>query len=179
MKELLDRIVTPPFKPRAYNVTAHVKFLKHFTIFESRATYGSSHYDPKGIQIILEPIVSDDELGDAAWEVLRAARFVPPDHPDWDMFDKSITPEEEKAYHARLMKRATVKSRKQLYAASILVTMRREDGVITLHTAVPVTGGFRGYKGMPQEHLPDTITNEALGRALRDITTQALAQDWG
>lgn len=178
MKELLDRLVNPPVARRAFNVTAHTKMLKHFSVLESRATYRSSHYDPKGIQIIIEPAVSDEQLGEAAWEVLRAARFVPPDHPDWHMFDKSITPEEEKAYHTSLMKRAGVKSRKQLYAGSILVTMRRENGIITLYTAVPVFGGFRGYKGMPKETLADTVSNADLGRALRDITAAALAQDW-
>jgi CDI immunity protein len=178
MKELLERLVNRPVERRAYNVTAHLKILKHFVLLESRATYRSSHYDPKGIQIILNPDLSDADLGESAWAVLRAARFVPPDHPDWDMFDMPLTPEEEKAYYARLMKRAGVRSRKALYAGSVLVTMRRENGVITLHTAVPVFGGFRGYKGMPQEHLPDTITNEALGRALRDIAAAVLVRNW-
>jgi CDI immunity protein len=178
MKELLDKIIKSPFKPRAYNVTAKALMLKHFIQFESLATYGSAHYDPKGIQIILDPAAGDVDLGEAAWEVLRAARFVPPDHPDWQMFDKFMTPDEEKAYYAPLMKRAGVRSRKQLHGGGVLVTMRRENGVITLQTAVPVFGGFRGYKGMPQEHLPDTITNEALGRALRDIAAAVLVRNW-
>ena len=178
MKELLDRIIKQPFKPRAYNVTADVAMLKNFILFESRATYGSDHYDPKGIQIILGPSASDDDLGESAWEALRAARFVPPDHPDWHMFDKLMTPDEEKAYCAPLLKRAGVRSRKQLHSGGVLVTMRRENGIITLHTAVPVTGGFRGYKGMPSETLPDTIANADLGRALCSLTNAALAQDW-
>jgi len=165
---------------RAFHVRASVTIYRQYILLESMASYGSSHLDPKGLELFLAPKASDAELGEAAWMVLRAARFVPPDHPDWDLFDRSWTLDEDKAYHARLMKQAGVKTRKALYVGAVSVTMNREDGIITTHPSIPHGGnGFRGYKGMPQEHLPDTITNEALGRALRDITTQALAQDWG
>lgn len=171
----------PPIPaPRpSYNVAANVMMYRHFILLESLASYGGSHSDPKGLSLFLEPSASDYDLGEAAWMVLRAARFVPPDHLDWSLFERSWTLEEDRAYHARLMKRAGVKTRKALYAGGLMVGMQREDGFISLHTALPHGGnGFRGYKGMPKETLPDTIGNESLGRAIRGITTAALAQDW-
>ena len=152
---------------------------RHFILLESLASYGGSHSDPKGLSLFLDASACDHDLGEAAWMVLRAARFVPPDHPDWSLFERSWTLEEDRAYHAGLMKRAGVKTRKALYAGGLLIAMSREDGMISLHTALPHGGnGFRGYKGMPKETLPDTIGNADLGRALRDITAAALAQDW-
>ena len=156
---------TPP--PRKYHVRAHVNFFQRLIELESWATYHSSHWDSKGLHLHLDPAASDIELGEAAWAVLRAARFVPPDHPDWSMFDRSWTPEEDRAYHAGLMARAGVKSRKALYAGAVSVSMEREDGVITLSTSVAHgNNGFRGV-GLADVVLPDTVGPEALAQALR------------
>jgi CDI immunity protein len=180
MTNTLQRFVNPPAPRRAYHVRASVTFYRHYTLLKSLVSYGSSHADPKGLEIFLDTSVSDHDLGEASWLALRAARFVPPEHSDFHILEEGWTLDEDRAYHARLMKQAGVKTRKALYAGAVSVTMNREDGIITLRTSIPHGGnGFRGYKGMPQENLPDTITNEALGRALRDITTQTLAQGWG
>ncbi len=120
---------TPPAEP---SKSAEVEVYRQFTRIISQATYGAAYPDPKGVEYILPNDISDLDLGAKAHAALAASRFLTPDHPEFKEVMRFPTKEEEKAYYARLLEAAGVKTRKTLYTGAKLVNMTLQEGVITI-----------------------------------------------
>ncbi len=156
---------TPPAKP---SKSADVMAFRQFINVASRATYGASYFDPKGVDFFLPPDISDDELGEKAHAALAASRFLRPDHPEFDEVMRFLSKDEQRAYDDTLLDAAGVKTLKTLYKGSQSVTLTLEDCVITIKSwKYRYAGHWEGIRGLEPITVPESVGDAAFGQAIR------------
>ena len=154
----------PPKERKAATVVA----FRAFYWIHSWAVYRASLLDPDGIDADYPPDLGDSELGVAAREALLASRFIGPDHPDWDRVGAYYTREKDRELSKRFLTRAGVKTEATLYKGAANVALTLRDGTISLEPwKYEGRGGFGGIKGVEPTVLPEAISDEELGAAIR------------
>jgi len=164
-RELDARGVAPPPPPERKE--ALVQEFRAFTEIVSQAVYRNAFPDPKGYDRIHAPAMADAELGRETREALDASRFIPPEHPEWQSLIRTLTKEEERAWHARHKALAGVRSIKALYEGAGSVSVELEDGHIeTVQRRNIGDAGWRENPGLKPTILPESVSDEELGAAI-------------
>jgi len=164
----LPRRKLPRTAPPEPSKSADIEVFRQFTSIASQATYGAAYPDPKGVEYILPNDISDRELGEKARAALAASRFLTPDHPEFNEVMRFPTKEEEKAYDARLLEAAGVKTLKTLYSGAKNVSLWLQDGVISITSLkYRYAGAWEGIRGLEPITVPETVDDAALGEAIR------------
>ena len=156
----------PPPPPMRKEATV-IAFRK-FTWIHSWAVYGAGLLDPDGYDRLHPANLDDAALGAASREALLASRYIAPDHPDWDRVDAYWNLEEDDKLRERLRAAAGVKTNSALYKGAGNVSLELRDGVITVEPLKYAgRGGFEGIRDLEPTKLPEAISDEALGAAIR------------
>lgn len=173
----LPRQVLKPAPPSPYHVTASVTAFRHFILAESKLCYSSSHWHRDGLSVFLPTDAGDADMGDAAWAVLRASRFIRPGEPgseEMEMPRDKIMPL-RREYINLLRAKAGVKTLKALYEGAKYVTLWRKDGQIRVEAwARHGFDGWTGLKGEVADVYPETIGEAAFGAAVRKALARAV-----
>ncbi|MDQ0315503.1 contact-dependent growth inhibition system immunity protein [Amorphus orientalis] len=147
-------------------VTAFTKFYR----IHSWAVFGASKLDPDGIDADHPPDLDDAALGAVAREALLASRFIGPDHPDWDRVHAFWSRENSERLLERLKARAGVKTHGALYSGVGEVGLILKNGIINLRPKrYEGRGGFGPLRGDHTVELPETVSDEELGAAIRHL----------
>jgi hypothetical protein len=134
----------------------------------SRAIYGGSYFDPKGVEFFLPPDISDGEHGEKARVALAASRFLTPDHPEFDDVMRFPTKDEQQAFHQSHLDAAGVKTLKTLYKGAQSVSLTLEDGVISIKSwKYRYAGHWEGIRGLEPITVPESVDDAAFGQAIR------------
>ena len=163
MTSVPRRSPPPPVRKEA-DVTAYRKF----TWIHSWAVYGDSLLDPDGYDRLHPADIDDAALGAASREALLASRYIAPDHPDWDRVDAFWNLEDGDKLEERLRAAAGVKTNSALYRGAGNVSLELSNGIIALRPLKYAgRGGFEGIRDLEPTKLPESISDEALGAAIR------------
>ncbi len=155
-----------PSPPKPHK-QATVEAYRAFTRIYSHAVYGAAYPDPFGYDQIHAAQMPDGELGCEARSALLASRFVAPEHPDWDRVIRIPTDDELREEEERDRKRAGVRSLRALYAGAGSVSLRLQDGEITIEAErYRGRGHWEGIRGMEPTTLPESVSDEELGAAI-------------
>ncbi|MDQ0315502.1 contact-dependent growth inhibition system immunity protein [Amorphus orientalis] len=164
----LRKPVNPPLR-REYKAAAITAFKKFYRI-HSWAVWGAHMLDPDGIDADHPPDLDDSSLGAAAREALLASRFIGPDHPDRERIDAYWKNLSNKELLDRFKARAGVKTHSALYTGVGEVRLILEDGIISLRPLrYEGRGGFGHLRGAKTVELPETVSDEELGAAIRHL----------
>ncbi|MDQ0315504.1 contact-dependent growth inhibition system immunity protein [Amorphus orientalis] len=126
--------------------------------------------DPDGIDGDHPPDLDDLALGAVAREALLASRFIGPDHPDRDRVDAYSKNLSDKELLDRFKARAGVKTHGALYSGVGEVGLLLKDGIISLRPLrYEGRGGFGPLRGDHTVELPETVSDEELGAAIRHL----------
>lgn len=154
----------PPEERKEASVVAFRTFYR----IHSWAVYRASKLDPDGIDADHPVDLTDAQLGTLAREALLASRFIGPDHPDWDRVGAFWKQDKGQTLEERLEERAGVKTQATLYKGAGEVGLTLKGGIISLlPSKYEGRGGFGGIKGLAPTELPEKVSDEALGAAIR------------
>ncbi|MEH6721117.1 MAG: contact-dependent growth inhibition system immunity protein [Aurantimonas endophytica] len=163
MKDTIPASPPPPERKEA-EVTAFRKLYR----IHSWAVYRDSLLDPDGYDRIHSGDLDDHALGAAAREALVASRYVAPDHPDWDRVRAYWDLEKGDKLEEQLRAAAGVKTNSALYKGAGNVHLDLRGGTIAIDPMKYAgRGGFDGIRGLEPTKLPEAISDEALGAAIR------------
>lgn len=168
----LEPRVFKPAPPRPPFKSANVTAFRWFIEVVAKAITGLNIHDRDAAHFLL-PVGSDEaSLGRHVRLALEASRFFEPGTPEWENRPRIPTPEAIKASYAPLLKLAKVRSRRALFDDAHLVSLRSQDGVVTISPTVNTGGGGFTRKTWMKDLRDVTVAldagDEALGRAVRE-----------
>lgn len=156
-------------KPPKERKSAYVTGYSKFTEIASQAVYGASYPDPKGYHQYLLSDLTALEIGGHARAALLASRFITPEHPEWDDVIRFPTKEEFNALEEADKARAGVKTLKALFNGAGHVSLKLQDGKITIKpTRYRGRGHWEGIRGHEDTVLPEDVSDETFGKAILD-----------
>lgn len=159
---------TMPLPPPPIRKEAAIVAFRKFHRIHSWAVYGAGLLDPDGYDRLHSADLDNRALGAASREALLASRYIAPDHPDWDRVDAYWNLENGDKLRERLRAAAGVKTNSALYKGAGNVALELRDGIIAVRPLKYAgRGGFEGIRDLEPTKLPETISDEALGAAIR------------
>ncbi|WP_083451932.1 contact-dependent growth inhibition system immunity protein [Photorhabdus heterorhabditis] len=125
--------------------------------------------DPSGSNYLLQPIVSDQELGKAVLDALSKSRLIPLDKYG-DYFDHDANDKQYKNWITEMMGSYGYRSKRQLFKKMNSCNIRLLDGVITImpygHKKLELWTG-QGIVESDYVIIPADSSPEEVGAALR------------
>ncbi|WP_163045083.1 contact-dependent growth inhibition system immunity protein [Aurantimonas aggregata] len=164
MTSVSGKMAPPPPVRKESTILA----FRRFAWIHSWAVYRAALLDPDGYDRIHPADLDDAALGAASREALLASRYIAPDHPDWDRVDAYWNLENGDKLRERLRAAAGVKTNSALYKGAGNVSLGLRDGIIAVEPLKYAgRGGFEEIRDLEPTKLPETISDEALGAAIR------------
>ncbi|AWK42761.1 DUF1436 family protein [Photorhabdus laumondii subsp. laumondii] len=112
-------------------LNARVKFNGDFYSVQTYSGNGLLGADPSGSNYLLQPIVSDQELGKAVLDALSKSRVIPLDKYG-DYFDHDVNAEQYKNWITEMMGSYNYRSKRQLFKKMLSCGICMLDGQITI-----------------------------------------------
>ncbi|NHB61287.1 contact-dependent growth inhibition system immunity protein [Photorhabdus sp. RW14-46] len=140
--------------------------------FYSVKTYsgnGLLRADPLGSKHLLQPIVSDQELGKAVLDALSKSRVIPFDECE-DYFDHDASDEQYKNWITEMMKSYGYRSKRRLFKKMLSCSICMLDGEITIQpSSHEKLEGWSGDGISEADYviIPANSSPEEVGAALR------------
>jgi hypothetical protein len=160
---------------------ADAKTNADFIYIETYSGYRRSQADPKGVQFLVSPNISDDELGSLILNALIHSRFVLPEprndvwvHPeatfDLDLYDYTLNNQRYAEWLRKLMEAHSYKTKRALFKDMKSCSIESKSNEIIIRPSHhEKLEGWSGKGISEADHviIPDISTPSNVGSALR------------
>ncbi|MEQ1976894.1 contact-dependent growth inhibition system immunity protein [Xenorhabdus sp. SGI240] len=153
---------------------ASIYFNDDFYYVETMSGYHLLVADHEAETLYLPKDISDGELGRAARQALSQSRLIDP-YKDIDFFNRDMVSIRYKNWITEAMKKGGYKTKRALFKKMNKCSVKLLDGSLTIspwsHEKLDTWGG----KGLLRDcniSLPDSVTDEELGKAIREAFTR-------
>ncbi|WP_426575393.1 contact-dependent growth inhibition system immunity protein (plasmid) [Xenorhabdus stockiae] len=153
---------------------ASISFNGDFYYVKTLSGYHFLVVDHEAETLYLPENSTDKELGNAAKKALSKSRFVDP-YKDIDFFHRDRIETRYKNWIAEAMEKGGYKTKRALFKKMNLCSVKQVEDKLTITPEAHEKLDTWGAKGMSADcniTLPDNVTDEELGKAIKEAFTR-------